>query len=132
MHSGEVIHKTKKRNRSAGFIEFLAELDRKMPPDLTLHLILDNGSSHISRETRQWLQNPERKDRFQVHHTPTHASWLNQVELFFSIIGRRLLRRGDFNSIGELTKKIRAFIADYNRKAKPFKWTYEGKPLKAA
>ena len=58
-------------------------------------------------------------------------SWLNQIELFFSILGRRLLHRGEFASIDELTAKVLAFIDDYNRQAKPFRWTYEGKPLKA-
>lgn len=132
VHSGKVIHKTKKRNRSKEFIEFLKHLDKVTPKDLVLHLVLDNGSSHISGETKEWLEEEERVGRFEIHHTPTHASWLNQVELFFSILGRRLLRRGDFESVPDLVKKIRAFITDYNRKAKPFKWTYEGKPLKAA
>ena len=90
---------------------------------------MGNGSSHVSRKTRTWLADHE--DRFVVHHTPTHASWLNQIELFFSILGRRLLHRGEFASIDELTAKVLAFIDDYNRQAKPFRWTYEGKPLKA-
>ena len=67
-----------------------------------------------------------------LHFTPTHASWLNQVELFFSILERRLLRRGEFSSVDELTGRIIAFIKDYNRRAAPFRWTYEGRPLKAA
>ncbi len=132
VHSGEVIWETKARNRSVEFISFLQHLDRVTPEELTLHLVLDNGSSHISKKTREWLEDPSHKDRFQVHHTPTHASWLNQVELFFSILGRRLLRRGEFGSVEELVGKITAFITEYNQKAMPFRWTYEGKPLKAA
>ena len=132
VHSGEIIHDAKNRNRSEEFIEFLGQLDAATPKDLTLHLVLDNGSSHVSKKTKRWLADPEREGRFVVHHTPTHASWLNQIELFFSILGRRLLRSGEFASVDELIAKIVAFIEDYNRKAKPFKWTYEGKPLKVA
>ena len=62
---------------------------------------------------------------------PTHASWLNQVELFFSILSRRLLRRGVFTSTEDLRTQLLAFIERYNATAKPFAWTYEGKPLKA-
>ncbi|HSH60738.1 MAG TPA: hypothetical protein VK988_14095 [Acidimicrobiales bacterium] len=62
----------------------------------------------------------------------THASWLNQVELFFSILERRLLRRGEFDSVDDLADRIIAFIKDYNRRAAPFRWTYDGRPLMAA
>ncbi len=132
VHTGEIISETKARNRSVEFIEFLEHLDRVTPAELTLHLVLDNGSSHVSKKTSEWLTHPGREQRFVVHHTPTHASWLNQIELFFSILCRRLLRRGDFASTEELTAKVVAFIEDYNRRARPFRWTYQGKPLKAA
>ncbi len=131
VHSGEVISETKERNRSEEFISFLEHLDGITPTELTLHLVLDNGPSHTSKKTREWLDHPDRKGRFKVHHTPTHASWLNQVELFFSILSRQLLRRGEFGSVTELIGKITAFIIEYNRKAKPFRWTYEGTPLTA-
>ena len=65
-------------------------------------------------------------------HLPVHGSWLNQVELFFSILERRLLRRGEFDSVDDLADKVVAFINDYNRKAQPFRWTYDGKPLRVA
>jgi len=130
VHSGEVIWDAKERNRSVDFISFLTHLDAVTPSELTLHLVLDNGSSHVSKQTKKWLD--DHNDRFRVHHTPTHASWLNQIELFFSILGRRLLRRGEFESVDDLVHKISAFITDYNQKAAPFRWTYEGKPLRAA
>ena len=64
------------------------------------------------------------------HYTPKHASWLNQVELWLSILVRKLLRRGNFTSTDDLQNKVLAFIAYFNRTmAKPFKWTYQGKPL---
>lgn len=70
--------------------------------------------------------------RFEVHHTPKHASWLDQVELFFSILTRRLLRRGEFESRDDLVAKAMGFIREHNRTAKPFRWTCDGTPLKAA
>jgi hypothetical protein len=67
-----------------------------------------------------------------LHNTPTHASWLNQVELFLSIVSRRLLKHGEFDSVDDLAAKLIAFIDDYNRSAKPFRWTYDGRPLQVA
>jgi hypothetical protein len=67
-----------------------------------------------------------------LHFTPTRASWLNLVELFFSILERRLLKRGEFDSVDDLADRIIAFINDYNRRAAPFRWTYDGRPLKVA
>lgn len=132
VHAGEVAHETKDRNRSADFIAFLQRLDERTPAGLTLHLVLDNGSSHVAKATKQWLADPAREGRFVAHCTPTHASWLNQVELFFSILTRRLIRRGEFASVPQLVARLGAFIAEYNRTAKPFKWTYDAKPLLVA
>jgi transposase len=129
VHSGQVRADEIGRNDAEHFIEFLASTDALTDPGLTIHLILDNGSSHVAKKTKAWLaEHP----RFQVHHTPKHASWLNQVELVFSILSRRLLKRGEFSSPGELIDKVMAWIANYDRTAKPFAWTYDGKPLKVA
>jgi transposase len=117
------------RNTAANFIAFLDDLDASVPADLQVHLVLDNGSSHIARDTRWWFVDHH---RFHAHYTPTHASWLNQVELFFSILARRLLKRGEFTSVEDLVAKVMAFIADYNRTATPFRWTYDGRPVKAS
>jgi hypothetical protein len=68
----------------------------------------------------------------QVTHTPVHASWLNMVEIYFSIITRRLLRRAEFDSREHLARKILAFVDFYNKTAKPFRWSYGGRPLAAA
>jgi hypothetical protein len=100
-----------------------------VPADLQVHLVLDNGSSDIARDTRWWLVD---HPRFHAHDTPTHASWLNQVELFFSILARRLLTRGEFRSVEDLVAKVMAFITDDNHTARPFRWTYDGRPLKAS
>ena len=65
-----------------------------------------------------------------VHYTPKHGSWLNQIEIWFGVLSRRVLRRGDFSSVEELAERIRAFIEHYDRHhAHPYEWTYTGKPL---
>jgi transposase len=117
------------RNNSDTFIEFLIEIDQAIPAPLTIHLVMDNGSSHTSKATRKWLA---AHPRFAVTYTPKHASWLNMVELVFSILTRRLLRRGEFTSREHLANKIIKFFTHYNRTAKPFRWTYDGRPLKTA
>jgi len=117
------------RNDSDTFIEFLTELDQALNPAKKIHLILDNGSSHTSTATRTWLAD---HPRFTVTYTPKHASWLNIVEIFFSILTRRMLRRGEFTSRQDLADKILKFIEVYNRTAKPFRWSYDAKLLKAA
>ncbi len=127
--TGTVHPKIITRNDSATFIEFLAELAQTVDPTKKIHLILDNGSSHTSKQTRKWLRE---HPRFTVTYTPTHASWLNMVEIFFSIMTRRMLRRGDFASRDDLTNKIIKFIQTYNSTAKPFRWTYDAKLLRAA
>ncbi len=99
VHSGHVLTQTITRNDSATFIRFLTMLHQHLDPKLRIHLVLDNGSSHTSKATKRWLRE---HSRFQPHYTPKHASWLNQIELFFSILTRRLLRRSvNLKRIGE-------------------------------
>lgn len=129
VHTGEVLGRIIERNDSATFTAFLTEIDQAIHPARRIYLIMDNGSSHRSKATRKWLA---AHPRFVVCHTPAHASWLNQIELFFSILTRRLLRRGEFTSRHDLAERIISFIEVYDRTAKPFRWTYDGSPLKAA
>jgi transposase len=128
VHTGQVHTERIGRNNSDTFIDFLTRLDQRIDPKLTIHLVLDNGSSHTSKATRKWLRE---HPRIQPHYTPAHASWLDQAELFFSILTRRLLRRGEFTSQQDLADRIEKFTTVYNRTAKPFRWTYDGRPLKA-
>jgi transposase len=129
VHTGEVITQRITKNNSVTFIAFLTMLDQHIDPALTIHLVLDNGSSHTSKATKRWLRE---HPRFQPTYTPAHASWLDQAELFFSILTRRLLRRGAFTSREDLADKIENFTVVHNQTAKPYRWTYDGHPLKAA
>lgn len=126
---GTVLASIIERNDSVTFIKFLTEIDQIVDPRLDIHLVMDNGSSHTSKLTRAWLH---AHPRFHVHYTPTHASWLNMIEIWFSILTRKVLRRGEFYSRQHLAEKIIEFTCDYDDKAKPFRWTYDGRPLKAA
>lgn len=129
VHHGQVIPQLSDSSRSANFVAFLHDLDAAVPAGRALHLIADNLSAHKTPAVREFLAT---HPRVSLHHTPTHASWLNQVELFFSILARGLLRHGEFDSVQDLGTKILAFIADYNQRAKPFRWTYDGRPLQVA
>jgi transposase len=110
-------------------VDFLDDLVTQTPAGLDLHCIVDNLKTHDTEMVHDFLtEHPH----VHLHFTPTHASWLNQVELFFSILERRLLRRGEFGSVDHLAERVIAFIKDYNRRAAPFRWTYDGRPLRAA
>ncbi len=127
VHQGGVAGWVTDSTRSENFVDFLADLVDQTPAGLELHCIVDNLKTHSTPLVEGFLQqNP----RVHLHFTPTHASWLNQVELFFSILERRLLRRGEFDSVDHLAQRVIAFIKDYNRRAAPFRWTYDGRPLK--
>ncbi|HEX9166271.1 MAG TPA: IS630 family transposase [Gemmatimonadales bacterium] len=126
---GTVHGKIIARNDSATFVEFLTEIDAQVPAHLAIYLVMDNGSSHVSKATKAWL---EAHPRFHVTRTPCHASWLNMIEIWFSVLTRKVLRRGEFASRQALADKIIEFIGEYNAKARPFRWTYDGQPLKAA
>jgi len=129
VHDGDIAAWVTDSSRSENFVDFLADLDRQTPAGLELYCIVDNLSAHFTAKVEAFL---DKRPRIFLHNTPTHASWLNQVELFFSIIERRLLRNGEFNSVDDLAARIISFINDYNRRAAPFRWTYDGRPLKVA
>jgi transposase len=129
VHDGQVAGWVTDSTRSENFVSFLGDLVAQTPEGLDLHCIADNFKAHDTDLVRDFLSdNPH----VHLHFTPTHASWLNQVELFFSILERRLLRRGEFDSVEHLAERVIAFIKDYNRRAAPFRWTYDGRPLRAA
>jgi len=106
----------------------MTALGRTAWPGLQLHCIVDNLSAHGTHWSRSSSTGPRTVTSF-LHNTPTHTSWLNQVEMWFSIMERRLIRHGEFDSVDELADRIVEFIIAYNRKAKPFRWIYDGRPL---
>ena len=119
--TGEVLGRVTRRHRATEFRQFLAQIQRATPPDLALHLIVDNSSTHTTEAIRDFLA---AHPRFHLHFTPTSASWLNAVETWFGQLERRALRRGVFTSVTELREEIRRFIEAHNmHAAKPFRWT---------
>ena len=126
VHSGEIKGEVYERNSRVEFLDFLSLLEREIPAGKEVHAILDNLQVHKTPEVMAWL---ETHPRWHFHFTPSHASWRNQIELWLSILSRRLLKRGVFTSTQDLKAQLLAFIERYNPLAKPFAWTYQGKPL---
>ena len=118
--TGEVLSQCKKQHRHQEFLNFLRHIERNVPEDLDVHLVVDNYATHKHAKVKNWLA---KRPRFHVHFTPTYASWLNQVERWFGIITQRAIRRGSFKNVRELTRKIDDFVAHYNEHARPFVWT---------
>lgn len=122
--SGQVVVEPVTRNDSAAFTGFLHRLNQCINPCLNIRIVMDNGSSHTSRATRAWIA---AHPRITVIYTPKHASWLDMAELWFSVLTRGLLRRGEFTSRTDLIDKITRFTIRYNQTAKPWSWTYDAR-----
>ncbi len=118
--SGEVITQCKARHRHQEFLSFLRHIDQSVPPELDVHLIVDNYATHKQAKVRAWLA---ARPRYHVHYTPTYASWLNQVERWFALITQQSIRRGSVKSVLELIANISAYVENYNSHASPFVWT---------
>lgn len=118
--TGEVIAQCKPRHRHQEFLSFLRHIEKSVPSELDIHLIVDNYCTHKHAKVRAWL--PQRP-RFLIHFTPTYSSWLNQVERWFGIITQRAIRRGSFRSVKELIAKIELFVSAQNKTKSPFIWT---------
>jgi len=117
---GKVIGSCYPRHRHVEFLKFLRQIDRETPPDLDIHLILDNYGTHKHPKVRAWL---DRHLRFNLHFTPTSSSWLNLVERWFGEITRKRIRRGTFRSVADLVAEIEEYIRMNNEAPKPFVWT---------
>ena len=130
VHQGEVLGMASKTRNRFDLIRFLDQLDAEIPVlnGQQIVAISDNLSTRGTQEVQDWLA---AHPRWSFQFTPTHASWLNQIEIFFSILYRRLLKHGIFTSANDLAEQMLAFIETYNQTAKPFKWTYAGKVLEA-
>ena len=117
---GKLIGTCMKRHRHQEWIKFLKLIDQETPTDKTLHLIVDNYSTHKHPKVLSWLK---RHPRFHIHFTPTSASWLNMVERWFRDLTDKRLRRGVFNSVPQLIAAIESYITQMNRSPKQFIWT---------
>ncbi len=120
--------KTRKRPDFFSFMDQVASVYRQR----RVHVVLDNLNTHKNTSRGDFITdwNREHGNRFVFHYTPTHGSWLNQVELWFAILSRRILRYGDFHNPLELVSAIYTFVKRWNREeAHAFRWTYEGLPL---
>ena len=119
--TGAVIGKTAERHTSDEFVAFLEQIVSSQRRDREIHIIADNLSAHKTAKVMAFL---EAHPNVQLHYTPTYASWLNQVELWFAKVKRDLLTRGIFTSVTDLARKLRRFITKYNERAKPVRWAY--------
>jgi transposase len=118
--TGKVIGRLHSRHRAIEFKQFLQTLDREVPTDLEVHLVLDNSSTHKTPAIQRWLT---AHPRFALHFTPTSSSWLNLVERWFAELTTKKLRRGAHRSVRELNTDIRAWIDTWNDDPRPFVWT---------
>jgi transposase len=131
VHTGEVLAACGDTRNAADLVSFMEGVAERFP-DQPVHVIWDNLNIHYDGKDDRWTRFNERHgQRFVFHYTPKHASWVNQVELFFSIVQRRCLRGASFHSTAELRTAVLAFIEQWNRKAHPFRWTFRGYPLQS-
>jgi hypothetical protein len=151
--TGQVLGSVTERRATWDFVRHVRDVVEAFPQAKKFHWVMDNLNTHwtfalcryLAREEGEavWRARPELRTGAQrraflrdgshkhvVHYTPKHGSWLNQVEIWFGVLARRLLRRGDFGSAEELARRVPEYIAHYNRhQAHPYEWTYTGKPL---
>ncbi len=151
--TGEVVGDVLPQRTSADFCRHVRHVARQFPEVQRFHWVMDNLNTHWSldlcrtiarlssvrfepkqlrtgNERRAFLTNPEHKHV--IHYTPKHGSWLNQIEIWFGVLQRRLLRRGEFSSKADLTRQLLAYLEYYNvHWARPYRWTYTGQPLAA-
>jgi putative transposase len=117
--NGQVLTQCRPHHRHQEFLSFLRLIERNVPDQLEVHLVVDNYGSHKHATIKGWLA---RHQRFHLHFTPNYSSWLNQVERWFSLITQRAIRRGSFTSVKDLVTKIDEFVQSYNEDSTPFVW----------
>ena len=116
--TGNVLASYHRRHRHQEVLVFLRRIDQAYPTG-EIHLVLDNASTYTTPTVERWFH---RRPRLHRHFTPTGASWLNQIEAWFSILSRRAIRRGSFGSVAQLRAAIERFLRSWNADAKPFAW----------
>ncbi len=117
--SGQVIANLTPRHRTQEFIKFLRLIDREVPKELEVHVVVDNSSTHKTPAVKRWLL---AHPRFVFHFTPTYSSWMNLVERWFGELTTKWIRRGTHRSVKELIASIRTWIASWNEHPRPYVW----------
>ena len=120
MATGEVIGKTCRKHRHQEVLRFLREVDKTVPKEQEIHIVLDNYATHKHEKVLAWI---ERKKRVFLHFIPTSASWANLVERFFGILTQKQIRRGVFTSVPHLEKCLREYLESYNENPRALVWT---------
>lgn len=118
--NGKVLTQCRQRHRHQEYLGFLREIEKNVPQNLQVQVIVDNYATHKHLRVKRWFA---ARPRFHVHFTPTYASWLNQVEIWFNRITQQAIRRGTFSSVKDLVEKIDHYVKKSNRQAQPFVWT---------
>jgi transposase len=118
--TGMIISQCMPRHRHQEWLKFLKTIDRQVPKDLHIHLIVDNYATHKHADVRHWL---DKHPRFHLHFTPTSSSWLNLVERWFRDLTDKALRRGVFHSVPDLVASIQEYIDAHNNDPRPYVWT---------
>ena len=117
---GTVLAQCKSQHRHQEFLSFLRHIDRNVPKELDVHLIVDNYATHKHAAVRAWIA---KRPRYHLHLTPTYSSWLNQVERWFALLDQRALRRTSFRNVPQVIRAIDSFVQHHNEDPKPFVWT---------
>jgi transposase len=117
--SGKVIGSLRRRHRASEFKKFLERIDAEVPEGLAVHLVLDDYATHKTPAIKRWLL---RHPRFQLHFTPTGASWPNLVERWFAELTAKKIKRGAHTSVQGLERDIRGWIATWNEDPRPYVW----------
>ena len=130
VQTGEVYGQMRAHRKAADLVAFMEEVARRHPTG-PVHIVWDNLNIHYDGKDKRWTAfNARHGGRFHFHYTPIHASWLNQIEIWFGLLQRRIIKRGVFDSLAALDKAVLGFIAHYNsREASPYNWTFTGYPL---
>lgn len=125
---GRIIAECLPKHRHQEWLKFLKKIDRETPPELDLHLIVDNYATHKHPKVKAWLA---RHKRFHIHFTPTSSSWLNVIERWFRDLTEQRIRRGVFKSVADLQAAIQDYIDNHNQNPKSFQWTAKAEDILA-
>ena len=130
VRTAKVLGRCTLQRRREGFFDFMDRVASAYRQP-RVHVVLDNLNTHIDSRKRAYISewNQAHGDRFLFHYTPTHGSWLNQVEPWFSILSRRVLRYASYETPEQLVAVVARFVDSWNQRARPFRWTYQGRPL---